>query len=105
MNVSVITVKAPHSSIPSAYEMYTYCDKHMQLGIITASVQFSSNIFWSRVGICNDIVAGWFDENSGDKTRHDIQVEFPVSRHARLAQIRLTTPAAAAPPRLTPRIK
>lgn len=32
-------------NIRGVYEMYTYCDKLMQLGIITVSVQFSSNIF------------------------------------------------------------
>lgn len=30
-------------------------------------------------------------------TRRDIQLAFPVSRHARSAQIRLTTPAAVSP--------
>lgn len=55
---------------------------NMQLGITAASLQFGSNIFWSRVGICNDIVAGWFDEKfwREDATRHTSRVSSFLSR-------------------------
>lgn len=73
---------------PLRADVYTI----LQLGITVLEFNLALISFDPVLGFATTL--SWDDlmRNSGEKTRRDIQVEFPLSRHARLAQIRLTTP-------------